>query len=341
LDQFQWTTSRSDWQTQAKQGIAAAAAAAVQTNSTIVAHKERNIMFMHVGKTGGATLRTSLLKYGCEVLIWNSELCLKNLFGNNQTESKLSSLTNGIHHNQKRYRRVQRAITTDFMFAIREPVSRFESWFRNQSPHNCIDSKKENKCKRRREAMIQNPNSHPRRFFYDCFQKVEEMAQALDPTYVYGNQIMNVSDCRALLREAFEIVGVSKNYGHLSAGYRFYTQQAQLEKHNKTVWAIRTEYLWQDVRRIDQAVGGTGDFGHLEGVKNSHFSERFPDKTGLSESSSHLVCCALWPEMLAYRDIVERAANLNTTEKRETYQLTWHRCNVTSWEILEERCSQL
>jgi hypothetical protein len=198
---------------------------------------------------------------------------------------------------------VQRAIITDFMFAIREPVSRFKSWFQNQSPHNCIEGNRNNKCKGKREAMIQ-PNLFPRRLFYDCFQKVEEMVWALDPTYVYGNQITNVSDCRALFWGAFETVGVS-DYGHLSAGYHFYTQQVQLKKHNKTIWAIRTEYLWQDVQRVNQAVGGTGDFGHLEGTKNSHFSEQFPDKSGLSESSSRLVCCALRPEMLAYQDIVE------------------------------------
>ena len=261
-------------------------------------------------------------------------------------ESKLSQITKHVIHYQVKVngnRELRR--TTDILVSIREPVARFESWFRNQSPHNCnrqLANLKvmgaKGKCTTRRKAF-KYPRSFQRRFWYDCFPHVNDMALALHPTHPsYGINATNITDCHDLVYNAFQELGMGA-YGHLSAGYRWYSKQAKMKEHNKTIWAVRTENLWQDIKDIDRALGGSGeDFHHIEGIKESHGSELFKDQTGLDDSHRIYVCCQLRPDIEAYRVIVDRAANLNASEKLHTYQQTWQKCNVTSWGMLDSVC---
>jgi hypothetical protein len=117
---------------------------------------------------------------------------------------------------------------------------------------------------------------------------VEQMAQGLDASYMGENQTTtNQTDSTMLLWDGFETAGHS-NYGHLSAGYRFYWNKALMNKRQKKrVWAIQTEYLWHDIQHIDQKLGGSGSFGLLEGAKESHGSEKHWVET--SKSSSYLL----------------------------------------------------
>mmetsp|Transcript_21270 Transcript_21270/g.52411 ORF Transcript_21270/g.52411 Transcript_21270/m.52411 type:complete len:86 (-) Transcript_21270:1686-1943(-) len=49
-------------------------------------------------------------------------------------------------------------------------------------------------------------------------------------------------------------------------------------------------------------------------------------------------CCALLPDMLAFRSIVNRADNLDEEQKQETNAMAWTRCNVSSWRDLQSKC---
>merc|ERR1711957_406483 len=181
------------------------------------------------------------------------------------------------------------------------------------------------------------------------------------------NTNVTTTDCRALAKDAFASNGIATNYSHLAAGYRHYRMLAQeITKHKKkdvAWWSVRTEHLWNDMKYIDVALGGDGYFGtDLDQLTQTHGSERWKkegngDGDGMgnnnnsnSNSNSNVVmsdksiiyvCCALRKEFQAYRDIVEYSANLNSTDKLETYQLSWDRCNVIDWEDLENRCNNI
>jgi hypothetical protein len=307
---------------------------------------ERRIYFLHVGKTGGRGLLFYVLHFRTKK--------------QGSKENALSKRVQGVAH-LSTSSGIPIDDATDLLFTIREPISRFESWFQFQSPHNCVEGVilRNSNCRAKHKSES-DPKSFERRFYYNCFPTVEDMAQGLDPTY---SMYRNRTDCTSLLRDAFETVGGGSDYSHLAAGYRFYRNKVhppmmggggggEDDNHNNNnnskrqqrIWAIRMEYFWQDVEYIEHAMGGSEDFSFLEGTKYkyTHGSEHYRDKSGILEGvSTRRVCCALWPEMVAYRDIVENAENLNDAEKRETYQLTWKKCQVSSWEMLGNVCSQL
>ena len=317
-----------------------------QSTSIPVNDTEPRIAFMHVGKTGGTTLRTKVLYFGCEAIVKNyrKKTCLEKMNESGAEESNLSKYTQGIYHFEARIGEKKYKIeggATDVLFTIREPVARAISWYGYHSPNNY----KKGGDPRSRLIANKDPNSFEARFFYDCFRSEAEMTQALVPGYTYNTtRTKNVTDCQFLLRDVFEDPG-SRRYGHLSAGYRYYLRKSKLigkeEKHrNRRVLSIRTEFLWKDIETIDILLGGSGDFGNLEGKSMTHGSEKRA-KAEISQESTMYLCCALLPEFAAYREIVERSTNLDAQEKLETYRLSWRRCNVTGWEDLEGRCDSL
>lgn len=318
----------------------------------------RTLVFMHVGKTGGRNILFNVLHFRTKVQ--GSKI------------NALSKQTKGVIHLSQQ-QGIPIANATDLLFTIREPLARLESWYQFSSPHNCVKNNIERhaNCRAQQQAEI-DPRSFVKRFYYDCFPTLAQMAQALDPKYYYYDQ--NPKDCKTLLRDAFETVGISDDYSHLSAGYRFYwnqvvpletedgRQEQRIHHPKRRIWAIRTEWLWHDVQVIEHAMGGKEDFSFLKDTKYTHGSEHYRHKSGLlvmrdgdnDHSSQNYnnnddddnmiivrVCCALWPELLAYREIMEHAENLNTAQQLETYQLTWKRCQVSSWEMLEKQCHSL
>ena len=315
-----------------------------QPTSNIINGTEPRIAFMHVGKTGGLTLRTKVLYFGCELIKMKDKkkACLEEMNESGVEESNLSKYTRGIYHFQARFGEQRYKIqggATDVLFSIREPVARAISWYGYHSPNSYNEV-----ALRSRYIAKKDPNSFEGRFFYDCFRSEAEMTQALVPGYTYNTtRTKNVTDCQFLLRDVFE--DISRKYGHLSAGYRYYLRKAQLRRkerkyRKRRVLSIRTEFLWKDIETIDILLGGSGDFGNLEGKSVTHGSEKRA-KAEISEESTIYLCCALLPEFAAYREIVERSANLDAQEKLETYRLSWRRCNVTGWDDLEGRCDSL
>ena len=148
---------------------------------------------MHVGKTGGTTLRRNVLRFNCQMTKNKDkrQRCL-NAFDKlhsqgHEAESVLSQRTLGITHHRisKPTAKEQTNFITDYLFTVREPIGRFESWFKSSSPHNCDYEKfghSNEKCIVKSRAETK-PNSFPLRFFYNCFHVVNDMALALDPNY--------------------------------------------------------------------------------------------------------------------------------------------------------------
>ena len=118
---------------------------------------------------------------------------------------------------------------------------------------------------------------------------------------------------------------------------QYYTEKTIESNQNTSVLAIRTEKLWEDTKRVDQFIGGTGDF-RREGLQVTHGSERFIDQANLSEDASRLWCCVLLHELQLYRNIIERAANLNAIERTSTLSRSVSYCQMNSWSELLEHC---
>ena len=180
---------------------------------------------MNIGKAGSTSLDWNVFNVGC-----NSkggiqrEICHNRL----RSSSKLSDLVQKHFH--IKFRRNNKAIMslkgTEFVFSVREPLSRFPSWFRFQPPRNCrlirdITLRKGVKVL----VARREPKSFQRRFWYDCFPKTDQMARALNPnnniSSLFSQPNVNVTDCRILLHKTFTELGYN-DHGHLTAGYRYY-----------------------------------------------------------------------------------------------------------------------
>lgn len=334
--------------------------------------KHRNIFFIHVGKTGGTTLRETVLRFGCR-LYGNDNArarCFK--FLEEHPESVLGQRTRGIFHYQQKHPKNKKQINRmDWMFVIREPISRFMSSYEYISPHNCIPGMKERnmdqKCNRQYQA--QNiPGSFPSRFFYDCFPTIQAFLDFEPPLAPSGKKkkkkgkrnkkgkkkdVQGANDADPHRQECYELwkgaftPGLFSDYGHMTANYQYYTKGLKLHQDIRNVYVIRTENLWHDVSTIDTLVGGTGNFSHISKriVNQQSTQSTTTDNATLVSGYAKPIklvprpfCCALLPDMLAFGRIVNRADNLKDEEKQETNARAWMRCSATSWEDLQSKC---
>lgn len=316
----------------------------IATDAAATGTLPQTLTLMHIGKTGGTTLRKHILSVGCRALRNPSKrtACLDQQPGQ---ESQLSKITTGIMHYQQTFPSQKKAIeeVDGFIFSLREPLARLESAYRFHNPLESCKPKYKitSSCDRMRKAQ-RNETSFNARFYLSCFPNIIAISKALeDPLHFLplGPNAKNGTDCGPLLKGAFDSVGLSY-YGHLSANHRFYEQAAKLrESPNKVVFVVRTEFLWEDVPRLDRLLGGDGDFSSKFGAKEtpgSNYTER--RMISLDVEQAQPICCAMEPDLRSFRLIVERASNLDTAQKRDTYGLIWKRCGVSSWEDMEQMC---
>lgn len=321
-------------------------------NSTMV--MQTTLALFHVGKTGGTTLRDNVLRIGCRAKKDQRkkiECQNRQLYRNSvtQPESKLSHFTRMFFHYQHSFPASAAKLlntTHGLLFTVREPLARFENAYYYHSPFHCFsgDANKPKKDLTENEKFCyrnQNDYFHPRdpksdyHSFYETFPTLEHLIDALQ-----GSSTENGADAarqKKLLQKTFKTFGRTLGYGHMTAGYRYYVHWlARLPERIKSasakVFAIRTERLWADAEAIDVILGGSGNFSALSNAKHTHGSEQQINRTKIAEDhGSDTVLplrCALFPDMQAYRLIVDNALNLNDRERRETYSWTWNRCSV-------------
>ncbi|KAL7561214.1 hypothetical protein ACA910_004138 [Epithemia clementina (nom. ined.)] len=374
--------TRGDRITQPFQGATRIEAARMEALGN---NDSKRILLVHLGKTGGETLK-HILRVGCSVRtnILLKERCWRRfsekygtlVSGSNSTrddnnstiqEPLLSILVTGYFH----YRRVTppSAVenSTHFLFTVRHPLARIQSWFRYISPLNCIvekDDEESGSSKRRRKrigegipvncrvrkAYKKDPTSTEAKFF-QCFPTLEYMASALhhlsDIPNVDGQVDSKESThdhiCTQRLREIIQsnylqYWGASESLmGHFVMNYYYYTQRTIGLNQNASILVLRTESLWQDLKELDIFLGGSGQFQN-EGLRVTHNSERFIDKAALSVHASRVWCCVLQNELRLYRTIIELAANLDAMEKARTLQYTAQYCHWDSWDELLGKC---
>jgi hypothetical protein len=133
---------------------------------------------------------------------------------------------------------------------------------------------------------------------------------------------------------------------HLIANYRQYTDATMSLYPDKRVWVVRMEYLWNDMQRIEQNLGGSPGrdvFGTAVGSQYTHGSESFRNNANRNPISSQAItqfCCVLSSELLIYKQIVFRAANLDQMQKQETWNGAITRCGFDSWGELMNQCQR-
>jgi hypothetical protein len=269
---------------------------------------KRNIMYIHVGKTGGATLK-KVFRSSCYFYfsIRLKNLCLEEF--NKNEESLLSTKIETTIHTSSTYHKIDKQAnqTTSFLFTIRNPVSRFVSAYDMSHPKNMGEAKV----------------SRLRNKFYDCFPTIKDMVDQLNTQdrddsscYDFGVKCLN-GDCSGMVM------------GH-NGGYREYTKQSSQKYPEKEILAIRTEALWHDTQALNVALGGREDaYVNITGSKSTHGSESYVVKSDkLSLQDKETLCCYLYKESEIYEDILRKAQNLRSEEVEQSLQILYNDCGI-------------
>jgi hypothetical protein len=298
-------------------------------------YQYQNMLFIHVGKSGGTTLQ-GVLRVHCEEMLARKNksegrFCLSQL----EPESRLSQVVKFSVHCRSAARKGHKA--GSFLFILRHPVDRAISWYNVVNPANCEPGNNVSgpNCKVRTEITA-NPYGQASKFF-TCFPQIEDWVLAL-------RQDSNVSRCSELAWKMVkgDMRKRDRFSGHMYYNARMYASQTTLLYPEKLVFVIRTEQLWKDTIDLDLSLGGNGTFGEKEGSKYTHGSEALKTsrKSPLLVEDIKSLCCGLIDEMDIYRELVLRAVNLGKVSAQETWQGAIQKCGAYSWMELKAECAR-
>jgi Sulfotransferase family len=315
------------------------------------------IMFVHVGKAGGETAKY-ILRVGCTAF-GNHEKrasCLQNL-----PPSKLSdSVTSYLHIEPKNPSATSRARA--YLMVARDPVDRFISWYHYMHPAGCINttSHKNIGCAVQRE-FIHDPDSLARRFL-SCFPREIDVETMLNnqpdadwqpdkdvDTYswklLYDRYrtigLESTVHCIPLLRQLTSgLVPDAWSWsGHMTANLQLYLNATVDQYPHKPVLVVRTKHMWDDLKAIDMALGGNGDFGRAEGLRITHKSASTVQRHAWTPAQRKPLCCLLLSEMQAYHRVLHSSDNLSPIQVETTWQETMASCNLQSLEQMVRECA--
>lgn len=299
----------------------------IRLHSPILPYEK--IVFTHVGKAGGQTLR-NLFRVFC-----TSDRKHIPVECNDAPSSMLSDKTSGYIH--PREMRPEGAVDTAdaFLFNLRHPVDRMISWYHYEHPQSCLDIPETRLACNAKKEVKKNPEGYTATFFQDCFPTQEYLPMAFN-----SSSTTLTPECVGLAQTVISGQLFERGFKHIYFNMKYYTSLTTDQYPDKAVLVVRIESLWDDFKDLDVQLGGDGSFGSVEGTKDSHGSEKY--KKGnlhLATSEYALLCCALLSEMQIYRDLIDRAVNLEENAKATTIANAAQKCGFSSWSELENQCS--
>jgi len=299
--------------------------------STIPALSFKNILFAHVGKAGGNTIRV-LFKGFCE-----SEKKRLPEECDRVPESELADRVTGYLHDWNFYGEPEEADA--FLYNLRHPVDRMISWYYYEHPDSCMNDHQTDRACETAQDIEDYPDGRADRFYRQCFP-TQDYLPLIALAVNHTNSTTLSQSCSKLARKVVKGKIFERGFKHMYYNMRHYTTETIDEYPDKGVLVVRTEFLWDDIKDIDMMLGGKGTFGEIEGSRDSHGSEQYKrsNKT-LSVADYGSLCCALMQEMDIYRRLVELAVNLDEDATKATIASTAQKCGFSSWDAMMAHCT--
>ena len=309
----------------------------ITTLSPLQERKQRKIVLIHVGKTGGETVRHTL-KVTCQMRRNKKQKRLCQDLFSNHIESELSRHTIGTIHCDQRFPSNCLDQATALLWTIRNPVDRIVSWFYYMHPANCnrVLNRHSTACNTNRTIVAtvkkNETGSDWAANFFACFSNINELASSL---YTAGsNNSSSVEDGCSQIAWRTLVGEGSRSSKHAFYNYAYYWNRTLDSNYGENeVLVVRTESLWQDMRRVEDMFHVSEPASKHPFVQQSnnvtHGSEGHRQQEKLSSQSRQHLCCALVHELAIYRNIIQRASNLEEPEKRQTLQRLHQQCGKT------------
>jgi hypothetical protein len=161
---------------------------------------------------------------------------------------------------------------------------------------------------------------------------MEDFAQALLRPWNRGGFDPSMSieqrrHCRYLAREMVQGYGTKGSAPHMHYNYAYYAQLSVWKYPSKEVFGVRTEHEMEDIRALDELLGGNGNL--RENTEVSHGSESYAPSPLTTEAYQKL-CCVLEMELAIYQDLLERVINLDEATKLEEMNNLRNKCGITT-----------
>jgi Sulfotransferase family len=320
---------------------------------------DRSITLVHVGKAGGSSIRAATsLPCRKSPKKWNTpervEYCLS------ATLDKDNVLAHSIHYycHMSQCHASDLHNSTSFLFLLRNPVDRVISNLRYAHPQNCLELNgtvimtSQKACNNKKRLKEQGHPAHE--LFTICFPSaaMEEFAQNVLTPFPLGNQthhhfvktnmtLEQQQQCRWIARQFVQGHWEETVGPHMIYNYEYYRNISIGAHPQREMFGVRTEYVWEDMKALDIAMGGNGGFGGREGRKQSHGSESYLPSP-LTPEAYHKLCCVLEREIRTYGEIVNQVINLNHTVKQEMMDDVRQKCSVgaITWDRWSVQCQE-
>jgi len=266
---------------------------------------DTRIYFIHVGKAGGSSLYEKLGLQNFQLqkrnIVLNCHMegrktfdeCLTQTMGESPT--RLFRATVGHRHlaatryTKQATRWLKNNGTNTLLFTVRNPTARAVSAFNFHY------------------QVLETTGKLSKTPFYNCFGSIEELAQAGGD---YNVWLSLSPKCQNLARGFLK--GENSFPGrHMFASFSYYVGLAWVP--NRAVAAVRTEYLAQDMRNLEQKLGGDPD--KLGEFQKEAKSKTFTINSGLSPEGKRSVCCWIVEEIPVFEKIVMLSENFDHKEK--------------------------
>lgn len=253
--------------------------------------ENNRVCFVHVGKTAGSTLACSLgFQYPA---------CGKSI---EVLPGELAKHTTNIIHT--RFDTCRRTEITTYLFALRDPLSRMQSWFTYERPEN----------EESPEYELKKP------LFIDChFQTLNELGTAL---LDYHPNDTATTTCAQRAYDA--VSGKVPSSRHNFFNYEYYYRQIPADG---KIAVIRTEHLADDWNSLEvtlfQAPPLNATAGYF-GKKNT--SKKRQTDLVLSAKARVQLCQALCHEIRLYQHLLQTAVNLQPSDVQQSLRELHQSC---------------
>jgi hypothetical protein len=278
--------------------------------------------YVHVGKAGGSTCAEALHVNKFMPRTEEKALCLVNVSCSMKNvkdagdsllkgKSALERRIFGGMHVWNTPEEVLMNFTNVFLFSVRDPIARLVS------AYNYYFISHINFRKGKDTDAFQN-----------CFS-VSGSSPNFDILIDTLRTHETTPNCRTLGLQMLTGTGASSLGIHFARNYHFYMKNTVEKKTDHAVAVIRSDYLWEDIIRLDQYVGGNGHFVK-KGTKKNYFPGEMGNFSHVSVSNSVFLCCLLYEELHYYQQLILKAVNLDDLQKRDTLYPLLNRCQMTA-----------
>jgi hypothetical protein len=273
--------------------------------------------FVHTGKTGGSTLSV-LLRNGCHSFMPHP--CRTNI----TNESAASKLVKSYYHVPD-FGSLRESNHSFYIITSRDPFDRTISAF-------VYDHVKNRYARNETIGTWKQPKYEEA---YRCFPSVQQYVELLgnDPfnfNYPHKRNWVTAESCSDLAKAALH--SRVKIYNHLYFSFRLiltYTPRL----HKQKLYTIRQEYLWDDWKSANIALGQVkpvyipeDGMTRLRNVTLLEKENKMPVTRELNLVGRRLLCKALRDEYRAYYYLLTHANNLSDDDIQKSIERTKDNC---------------